>query len=120
VRLDREYVIAVSRNVTERKGAEDRLREFERVVENLEEMIVVINREYRYVIANRAFLRRLGLAREDVIGRPASEIMTPGLFDSLIKQKLDECFEGKIVTYALKYRYPELGERDLSITYLPV
>jgi PAS domain S-box-containing protein len=120
VRLDREYVIAISRNVTERQRTEDRLREFERVVENLEEMIVVVNREYRYVIANRAFLKRLGLAKEDVIGGPASEMMTPGLFDSLIKQKLDECFQGKIVTFELKYPYPELGERDLSITYLPV
>ena len=41
VRFDREYVVSVSRNVSERKLADDRLREFERVVENLEEMIVV-------------------------------------------------------------------------------
>ena len=33
-----------------------RLREFERVVENLEEMIVVLDRDYRYLIANRSFL----------------------------------------------------------------
>lgn len=42
VHLDREYTIAVSRDITSRKLAEGRLREFERVVENLEEMIVVI------------------------------------------------------------------------------
>jgi len=34
-----------------------RLQEFEKVVEGLEEMIVVVDRNYRYLIANRAFLR---------------------------------------------------------------
>jgi K+-sensing histidine kinase KdpD len=36
---------------------ESRLLEFERVVEGLEEMIVVIDRDYRYLIANQAFLK---------------------------------------------------------------
>ena len=31
------------------------------MVEGLEEMIVVIDREYRYVIANRAFLKYLDI-----------------------------------------------------------
>src|ERR1035438_341185 len=53
VRLDREYDVAVSRDITARKRAEERLQEFERVVESLEEMIVVVNREYRYVIVNQ-------------------------------------------------------------------
>ena len=34
----------------------ERLKEFEKAVEGLEEMIAVVDREYRYVIANRAFL----------------------------------------------------------------
>src|SRR6266536_1373841 len=33
-----------------------RLQEFEKAVEGLEEIIVVVDRDYRYVIANRAFL----------------------------------------------------------------
>ncbi len=36
VQLEREYDVAVSRDITERKRVEERLREFERVVENLE------------------------------------------------------------------------------------
>lgn len=34
----------------------DRFREFEAVVENVEEMITVVDRDYRYLMANRAFL----------------------------------------------------------------
>jgi len=120
VRLDRAYDVAVSRDITARKRAEERLREFERVVESLEEMIVVVDREYRYVLANRAFLSRRGMTKEQVVGRLVSEILNPGVFETAVKEKLDECFQGKVVSYELKYKYPEMGERDLSLTYLPV
>jgi formate hydrogenlyase transcriptional activator len=120
VRLDREYCVSISRDITDRKRAEERLREFERVVEHLEEMIVVMDRQYRYVIANRAFLRYRRLTKEQVVGQLAANLLNPGVFEATIREKLDECFRGKIVDYELRYRYPELGERDLSITYLPV
>jgi PAS domain S-box-containing protein len=120
VQLDREYCVAIARDITERKRAEERLREFERVVENVEEMIVVVDRDYRYVIANRAFLRYRGLTIEQVSGRLIAEILNPGVFESVVKEKLDESFRGKVVNYEFRYRYPELGERDLTITYLPI
>src|ERR1035437_6810493 len=120
VQLDREYIAAVSRDITVRKRTEERLQEFERVVENLEEMIVVVNREYRYVIANRAFLSYRRLTKEQVVGRLAVELLNPGVFETVVKEKLDECFRGKVVSYELKYKYPDMGERDLSLTYLPV
>jgi PAS domain S-box-containing protein len=38
----------------------------------------------------------------------------------VIKHKLDECFQGKVVSYEISYRYPEIGERDVSATYFPL
>src|SRR5216684_3031530 len=120
VRLDREYVVAVSRDITVRKRSEERLREFERVVENLEEMIFVLNREYRYVIVNRAFLSHWGMTKDQVVGRLVAEVLDPEVFKSVVKHKMDECFQGKVVNYEITYRYPQIGERDISVTYLPV
>ena len=39
----------------------------EKAVEGLEEMIVVVDREYRYVLANRAFLNYRGMEREELL-----------------------------------------------------
>jgi PAS domain-containing protein len=50
-------IVGMVVDVTERRKAEDRLREYERAVEGSEDMIAVVDREYRYLIANRQFLK---------------------------------------------------------------
>ncbi len=89
-------------------------------VESLEEMIAVVDRDYRYVLVNRAYLRYRGMTRQQLVGQLLPEVMDGGMFESIIKEKLDECFSGKTVNYELRYKYPNLGERDLSLTYLPI
>lgn len=99
--------------------AHERLREYEKVVEGLEEMIVVVDRDYRYLIANRTFLNYRALKREQVIGHSVAELQDDVTFE-IVKQKLDECFQGKVVRYELRYSYPNLGERDLFLSYFPI
>ena len=102
----------------QRRG--QRLEEFEKAVENLEEMITVVDRDYRYVLVNRAFLDYRGMKREDLLGRKISEVLDPAAFESTIKKKLDECFQGKIVQYEMRYNYPARGMRDLFVSYFPM
>jgi formate hydrogenlyase transcriptional activator len=121
VHLDRDYIVAVARDLTERNQAAERLREYERVVEGLEEMIVVVDRDYRYVIANHAFLKYREMNKEEVIGRRVDEVVDKEVFESLVKGKMEECFQsGKVVAYDMKYDYPSLGERELFATYFPI
>jgi PAS domain S-box-containing protein len=113
-------VTSAIRDITERKRAEERLRQYERAMEGLEEMIVVVDRAYRYVIANRAFLKYRGLEKEQLLGHHVGEVLNKDVFESVIKGKLDEAFQGKVVRYEMKYNYPHLGERNLSISYFPI
>src|SRR5262249_2172076 len=57
-------MIGVNIDVTERLLAEDKLREYERAVEGSGEMICVVDRDYRYLIANRQFLQMRNMTRE--------------------------------------------------------
>ncbi|MFZ0539378.1 MAG: sigma 54-interacting transcriptional regulator [Candidatus Sulfotelmatobacter sp.] len=121
VHLDRDYIVAVARDLTERNQAAERLREYERVVEGLEEMIVVVDRDYRYVIANQAFLKYRDMKKEEVLGRRVDEVVHKEVFESLVRGKMEECFrDGKVVAYDMKYAYPTLGERELFATYFPI
>ena len=117
-------VVGASMDVTERTQAEARLREYQRVVEGLEEMITVVDRGYRYVIANREFLKRRGLKREQLLGRTViDQLGSEGMSKedlALVMEKIDECFQGKVVEYELTYQYPTLGPRDLFLSYFPI
>jgi PAS domain S-box-containing protein len=121
--LDTEEGTLISsaiRDISERKRVEARLREYEKALEGLEEMIVAVDRDYRFVLANRAYLHYRGLEREKVVGRLVPDVLKDGIFERVIKERLDECFQGKVVTYELRYKYPTHGERDLFISYFPI
>jgi PAS domain S-box-containing protein len=112
--------MAIVQDITDRKQAETRLREYERVVEGLDESIAVVDRNYQLVIANRTFLNERGLEREQAIGHSVSEVAGAILFETVLKPKLDECFQGRIVRYELRKKYPRLGERDVFLSYFPI
>jgi len=111
---------AIARDVRERKRAEARLREYEQALEGLEEMIVVVDRQYRLVLANRAYLNYRGMQREQVVGHLVPELSGQGVFETVVKNKLNECFQGKVLHYELKHKYPDTIERDLLISYFPI
>ncbi|MGO9376783.1 MAG: PAS domain S-box protein [Syntrophobacteraceae bacterium] len=115
-----QYYYSFITDITESKRAEERLQEYEKVVEGLEEMIAVVDRDYRYLIANRAFLNYRDRERWQVVGSLVTEVLDSEVFDNDIRKKLDECFQGNIIKYEMKYNYPKLGERVLSIAYFPI
>src|SRR6516162_9967075 len=115
-----ERSLGISLDITERKMAEDRLREYEETVEGAEAMIGVIDRQYRFLLVNRQYLKMRNLTREQVLGHFVTEVLNKEIFESVIKPKLDECFQGKVVRYEMKFSYPTVGERDLLLSYFPI
>src|SRR6516165_977126 len=106
-----ERSLGISLDITERKMAEDRLREYEEAVEGADDMIGVIDRQY---------LKMRNLTREQVVGHFVTEVLNQEIFETVIKPKLDECFQGKVVRYEMKFSYPTVGERDLLLSYFPI
>jgi formate hydrogenlyase transcriptional activator len=96
-----------------------RLQEFQEAVEGVEEMIVVLDKDFRYLITNRAFLKYRETEREKVIGKKVSEIVNPELF-RIIKPRLDECLSGKVVEFEMQYPHAHRGKRDIFISYSPL
>ena len=56
VHIERDYIVTVAQDLSERKRGEELQREYERVVEGLSEIILVVDRRYRYVLVNQAYL----------------------------------------------------------------
>jgi PAS domain S-box-containing protein len=72
-RLNKEFNIGIIEDVTERKKAAEALRESERllraVIDLVPHFIFVKNRESRYLLANRACAEASGISSEQMVGR---------------------------------------------------
>ena len=67
-----------SRDITERKRAEEALRKSEEmvrsVIDSVDEGFIVVDRDYRILTANRAYCEQVGISSDDVIGKPCYEL----------------------------------------------
>lgn len=116
-------VVGVScavKDFTARKAAEDKLRQYERLVEGLDEMVAVVDRNYRYVFTNRAFQEVFGGANARIEGRSVREFMDSDVFERIVQPKLDRCFGGNPVLFSMEYDLPGIGVRDLSVSFSPI
>jgi PAS domain S-box-containing protein len=114
------FGMGVVEDITERKQAEARLLEYEKVVEGSQNMIAVVDSNYHYLIANRTFIHYHGLAREQVVGHMISELVGEERFEAFTKHCLDECLRGKVVRCEQEFTFPNLGRRDLYVSYFPI
>jgi two-component system, cell cycle sensor histidine kinase and response regulator CckA len=69
VPLDRHYVLAVVRDITERKRAEERQARLSRVVEQTSDSIVITDPQGTITYVNPAFESISGYSRDEVIGQ---------------------------------------------------
>ncbi|MCB2182220.1 MAG: PAS domain S-box protein [Desulfobulbaceae bacterium] len=72
------YLLGISEDITEQRKMKERLREkkmfIRNILETVDEGFIVVNREYRILLANRAFCRFVGLPEEQVVGRHCYEV----------------------------------------------
>jgi PAS domain S-box-containing protein len=101
------------------KYAEDSIRVYERAIESLQDAVTAIDREYRYIFVNNAFLRRYGFRRAHVIGRPVSAVLGEAAF-ARTREHIDQCFEGRRIEFDEERDLPGLGKRVVQTTYYPI
>jgi two-component system cell cycle sensor histidine kinase/response regulator CckA len=118
--IDIDRLISFIGQLEKGKRAEKELREYQEAVEGSQDMIAAIDRDYKYLIANKSFLKYRGKDREQVIGRSVSEILGKETFEAVVKRNLDACFQDEVVQFEMKYLYSVLGERDLLVSYFPI
>ena len=116
----RQRVADLEAEAIEHKSSEETLREYQKAIESSQDMIAVVDQNYKYLIANPRFLEYRGLNREQVVGRSVSEVLGKDVFEENVKDQLDACFRGEFVRYEMKHIYSELGERDLLVSYFPI
>lgn len=106
------------RDITRRKTAEKSLLEYHRVIEQSDDLVGVVDRSSTYRLVNRAFLKQIGLEREEVIGRGVADVLGEKMYQD-IRPHLDRAFAGEPVEHEMAFDHPE-GPRTLLTRYDPI
>ena len=106
-------------DITQHRQAEIALRTYEVVANSITDMVSVIGEDRVYRMVNDEWCRRLGLARNNVIGRRLPDVI-PTLLTEQRRQALHECIELQQVRVARgPADAPGLDGRLYESTYYP-
>jgi PAS domain S-box-containing protein len=104
----------------ERKKIEDQLVQSEHllrtVTEEAEVGLVIVDRDYTYLYANRSYAEIVRVDPNHIVGRHVRDVL-PDVYETRIRRKIEQAFSGETVQYEL-----ELPERQqfAQVTYQPV
>ncbi|MEG4573456.1 PAS domain S-box protein [Microcoleus sp. N3A4] len=107
-------------DITDRKRTEEAFRQYERIIFNTTDGIVLMDRNYIYQIVNQAYLTWCNKSESEVIGNSVRNILDADVFDNLIKPRLDRCLAGEKIQYENWFDSPNLVRQFLSVTYTPL
>lgn len=91
------------------------------IFDSVKDHLSILGRDYCYRQVNSAYERAFEMPRENIIGKPVSDIFGEEVFLSVIKPKLDLCFSGKEVIYREDFSFPGYsGKRFMEVHYHPI
>lgn len=113
-----DFVI-VFEDITERKRTEGRLLEYRKIIENSRDMVCVLDRDHRYLLANEAYLEFRSRACRDLAGRTIEEVFDDDVL-AQVRQHIEACLAGSPVDFEVQHECPGKGLRDLAVSYAPI
>ena len=99
--------------------AEETLKRYEFIVNTSKDWNTLINRNYEYEAANKAFCLAHNMELDEIIGTSLAGMWGEKTFQGIIKARLDRCFEGHEVNYQAWFEMPSLGLQYYDTTYYP-
>ena len=96
----------------------DKVSIYETIVNLSADFITLIDRGYRYVLANEAYCREVQKSRAQVVDRTVAEVWGEEKFHAPIKGFLDRCFPGEEVNNIDKFKFGPFM-KYMHVTYFP-
>jgi len=100
-------------------GNDEMQNRYEFIVNNANEFMSLINRDYQYEAANDSYCFAHNKKRDEIIGKSLAEVWGKDVFNNIIRRYIDDCFYGKEIQYEEWFSFPALGKRYFDVRYYP-
>jgi PAS domain S-box-containing protein len=113
------YANLYGRDITERKLAEEELFRYASIVSCSSDMMAVLDTNFVYLAANKAYLDAFDMTKDQIVGRTVSQVFGEEVFETSIRSKASHCLEGNAISYDEWFQFPVYGSRFMSVSYSP-
>ena len=88
------------------------------ILDQTRDYVTLINRDYRYELANRPYCDAIGKGRDEVVGAEVSDLWGEEIFQDKIRPSLDKCFNGEPVEYIEQFAFGDFM-RHVHVVIIP-
>lgn len=120
VHLERDYVVTVVRDISERREAEKSLNIYRQIVESSRDFRSYADRNYIYRYVNDTYSNAFKKEKADIIGHTMADLFGDDFFSSVQKKHFDDCITGKDVDFETQLELPGFGYRHYFVKFNPV
>ncbi|MEE4315068.1 MAG: PAS domain-containing protein [Desulfofustis sp.] len=113
-------VLGIAENITEQIGIEERLRHYEVMASTVDDLLAIISPEYRFLAVNDAYCAAYARSRDELVGMHVRELIGEELFETTMKERIDQALAGNLTHFEGWRVFPGSGERHIHYTYYPV
>ncbi|MCB2218255.1 hybrid sensor histidine kinase/response regulator [Desulfofustis glycolicus] len=113
-------VLGIAENITEQIGIEKRLRHYEVMASTVDDLLAIISPEYRFLAVNDAYCAAYARSRDELVGMHVRELIGEELFETTMKERIDQALAGNLTHFEGWRVFPGSGERHIHYTYYPV
>jgi len=72
---------------------------YEKIISSAKDLISSLDKELRITTINRTQLERLGLSRDEVLGKKLTDIITKDEFEQKLQSHINKCLDGECVKF---------------------
>ncbi len=112
-------ICAIGIDVTEQVQAQERLRQFEKIVGASRDLMAFIDKNTIVKAINEAHLTAFGKQAKEIIGKPICQLYTDKFYKKNILLDIKKCLAGKSIRRQYWINLPNAGNRFLDVSYHP-
>lgn len=116
---DRKFYCATAIDITERRQAEDEIRQYKHILESTQNPVGLVDLNCIYRYANEPYRQALNKPIREIIGHSVPDLFGRDFFESEMKHHYKRCFAGENVKYQMWFDFPGWGRRYMDVCYYP-